>query len=72
MMMIDRKDFALQITGSRYCRYCTTPEGLLQTPEERKRRLTQFIMEDERFPKEKAEKKAIEMMRKMPAWKGKV
>jgi hypothetical protein len=39
---------------------------MLQSPEERK--LTEFIMEDEQLSREDA--KAIEQMRKMPAWKG--
>ncbi|KKW36502.1 MAG: hypothetical protein UY85_C0084G0004 [Candidatus Peribacteria bacterium GW2011_GWB1_54_5] len=72
MMMLDRADFALQSINSRYCRYCVDKDGMLQTPQERKERLTKFLMEDERLSEDVAEKKAVEQMRKMPAWKGKI
>lgn len=72
MMMLDRADYALQSVNSKYCRYCVDKDGMLQTPQERKERFMKFLMEDENIPEGAAEKKAVEQMRKMPAWKGKI
>lgn len=72
MMMLDRADFALQNINGKYCRYCVDKDGMLQTPQARKEALTKFLMEDENLSKEVAEKKAVEQMRKLPAWKGKI
>lgn len=72
MLMMDLVDYAAKNPRAKYCRYCTNAEGMLQSVEERKAKLAQFIMEDEGVSEEEAHKKAIEQMRKMPAWKGKV
>jgi hypothetical protein len=65
-------DYAGKNNRSHYCKYCATPEGMLHPPQEHLKRLTAFIIEDEKLPEEKAREKAIHAMRKFPAWKGKV
>jgi hypothetical protein len=72
MLMMSLNDHAAKNPRSRYCRYCTNAEGMLQSPQERLEKFTRFIMEDERIPEEKAREKARAQMRKMPAWKGKI
>jgi hypothetical protein len=71
MPMTEISDFAAKNVRSRYCKYCTNPDGMLQSPEIRKTKLTEFLME-EGLSREEAEQKAIAQMRKMPAWKGKI
>jgi len=72
MLMMSLADHAAKNPRSRYCKYCTGPDGMLQSPAERLKRLTAFLVEDEGLAEEDAQKKAIVQMRKMPAWKGKV
>jgi hypothetical protein len=72
MLMMDLSDYGAKSMKSRYCRYCTNAEGMLQSPQERLQRLTNFIMEDGKLPEEKAREEAVKQMRKMPAWKGKI
>jgi hypothetical protein len=71
MPMMSINDHAAKNTRSRYCKYCTNAEGMLQSPQERLEKLTAFLMEDG-LSREAANKKALEQMRKMPAWKGKI
>ena len=71
MPLLRREDHAAQNVRSPYCKYCTNAEGMLQSPKERLEKLTAFIMEDG-VSEEKARKQALEQMRKMPAWKGKI
>jgi hypothetical protein len=70
--MTELADFAAKNIRSKYCRYCTNAEGMLQSPQERLEKLVAFLMEDERMTEEKAREEAVKRMRKMPAWKGKI
>lgn len=72
MLIMSLNDHAAKNPRSRYCRYCTNNEGMLQSPQERLAKLTAFIIEDEHISEEKAREKAIAQMRKLPAWKGKI
>jgi hypothetical protein len=72
MPMIDMADFAAKNPRSHYCRYCTNAEGMLQSVDERKAKLTAFLIEDEKLSPEDAEKQAVAQMKKMPAWKGRI
>jgi hypothetical protein len=72
MLMMSINDHAAKNPRSRYCKYCTLPDGMLQPPAERLKRFTSFLMEDEGLDESEAEKKALAHMRKMPAWKGKI
>lgn len=53
---------------STYCKFCSTPDGELQTYDERLERLTQFTMREQNIDREVAATKARERMAAMPAW----
>ena len=72
MLMMSMADHAAKDPRSRYCKYCTGADGMLQSPAERLRRLSAFLVEDEGISEVDAQRKAIVQMRKMPAWKGKI
>jgi hypothetical protein len=52
-----------------YCVHCSRPDGEMQSFEEKKESLTNFIRNTQGFEKDAAEKMADHMMRRLPAWK---
>jgi hypothetical protein len=53
---------------SAWCAYCSTPEGDLQTFEERFERMTQWEMRQKGVDRATAEEATRAYMRQMPAW----
>lgn len=52
-----------------YCIYCARPDGTMQSFEEKKAGLTEFIMKTQGFDESAALKVAVNSMKKLPAWK---
>ena len=52
-----------------YCRYCTDDSGALQPFEERFERMTQWAIRKDGLDRNQAEKRTLEYMRTMPAWR---
>lgn len=69
MPMVKKKDFALNDESKDYCVYCARPDGEMQSFEEKKEGLKQFIVKTQGFDDKAAEKMAESMMRRLPAWK---
>lgn len=69
MPMENLSDFAMNDPGKEYCVHCAHPDGSMQTFEEKKAGLTAFIVKTQGFDEAAAEKMAVGMMRKLPAWK---
>ena len=51
-----------------YCVYCAHPDGTMQSFEEKKAGMTEFIMKSQGFDREAAVKIAESSMSKLPAW----
>jgi len=52
-----------------YCVYCANHDGAMQSFEEKKAGMTEFIMKSQGFDREAAVKIAENSMSKLPAWK---
>ena len=69
MPLREKSDYPLGDTSKDYCTYCARPDGSMKSYEEAKEGMTGFIMKTQGFDKKAAEKAAVEMMKKNPAWK---
>lgn len=69
MPMNKPSDFAMGDPDKDYCVYCSRPDGSMQSFEEKKAGLTEFIIKTQGFDKAAALKAAEGMMRDLPAWK---
>lgn len=70
MPMKDASEFAMNDTGKDYCVYCARPDGSMQSFEEKKAGLTDFIIKTQGLDRTVAGNAAEAMMRKLPAWQG--
>lgn len=70
MPMKTSSEFAMGDTSKDYCVYCARPDGSMQSFEEKKAGLTQFILKTQGLDEAVAESAAVSMMRKLPAWQG--
>ncbi|NLM49974.1 MAG: AraC family transcriptional regulator [Clostridiaceae bacterium] len=68
MPMRDISDFAGGDTTKDYCVHCDRPDGQMQTFEEKKESLKNFIVKTQGLDETAALKVAENMMRKLPAW----
>lgn len=66
--MRDISDFAGGDTTKDYCVHCARPDGQMQTFEEKKESLKNFIVKTQGLDETAALKVAENMMRKLPAW----
>jgi len=70
MPMQNASDFAMNDERKDYCKYCARLDGTMQSFEEKKEDLTNFIIKTQGLAREPAESAALSMMRKLPAWEG--
>lgn len=68
MPMNQPEDFAGGDSGKNYCRYCARPDGTMQSFEEKKAGMAQFIVETQGFDGQAAEAMALAAMKRLPAW----
>lgn len=68
MPMNDIAEFAMNDNSKDYCVYCARPDGSMQSFEEKRSSLTNFIVKTQGFDKSAALKMAEVMMKKLPAW----
>ncbi len=71
MPMKDISEFVMNDTSKDYCVYCARPDGSMQSFEEKRESLKNFIIRTQGLDKNVALKMAENMMEKLPAWKGK-
>lgn len=69
MPMEHPSDFAANDISKDYCLHCARPDGEMQSFEEKKENLKQFIIRTQGFEESAALKVAESMMQKLPAWK---
>ena len=69
MPMKSQSEFAMGDTSKDYCIHCARPDGSMQSFEEKKTAMTAFIIKTQGLDETVAENAAVEMMRKLPAWK---
>ena len=69
MPMKKASDFAMGDENRDYCVHCARPDGSMQSFEEKKESLTNFIIRTQGLAHEAAESAALSMMKKLPAWK---
>lgn len=69
MPMKNPEDFAMGNLEKEYCRYCSRPDGTMQSYEEKLDSLTNFIVKTQGLEIKSANIAAKSMMDKLPAWK---
>jgi len=69
MPMKTKEDFAMGDESKEYCKYCSKPDGTMQNYDEKLKGLTGFIIKTQGLDENAAQKAAIGMMAKLPAWK---
>ena len=69
MPMNKAADFAMSDERKDYCVHCARPDGSMQSFEEKKESMTNFIIKTQGLAHEAAESAALSMMKKFPAWK---
>jgi len=69
MPMKEASDFAMSDTSKDYCIHCAKEDGSMQSFEEKRVGMIDFIIKSQGFDVEAATKIAENNMRKLPAWK---
>lgn len=69
MPMEKEADFPKGDMSLSYCVHCARPDGTMQSFEEKKGSLKNFIIKTQGFDPTAAEEAAEHMMRRLPAWK---
>ncbi len=69
MPMRVASDFAGGDTSKDYCVHCARPDGSMQSFEEKKASMINFIIKTQGFDKKAAAKIVESNMKKLPAWK---
>lgn len=68
MPMTKPEDYPMKDESKDYCTYCARTDGSMQTFEEKKTGMSDFIMKTQGLDISVAHKAAEELMRKLPAW----
>lgn len=68
MPMNDVSDFAMGDATKDYCAHCARPDGSMQSFEEKKESLTDFMIRTQGFDKNAVLEVVEGMMKKLPAW----
>lgn len=69
MPMKEASEFACNDTSKDYCVYCARPDGSMQSFEEKKAGMIDFIIRTQGFDEKAAAQIAESSMKKLPAWK---
>ncbi|MBW4844780.1 MULTISPECIES: zinc ribbon domain-containing protein [unclassified Lacrimispora] len=69
MPMADASEFAYGDTTKDYCVHCARPDGSMQSFEEKKAGMINFIIKTQGFDEKAAAQMAENSMKKLPAWK---
>lgn len=68
MPMNDSSDFARNDVSKDYCIHCARPDGTMQSFEEKRENLTNFVIKTQGFDQSAAQHVAEIMMKTLPAW----
>lgn len=69
MPMDKAEDFAMGDTAKDYCCHCMKEDGTMQSYEEKKQNLIQFVVQTQGVDEKAAEKVVVTMMKSLPAWR---
>ena len=69
MPMTKASDFAMGDESKDYCVHCARPDGSMQSFNEKKESMTNFIIKTQGLARQNAESAALSMMEKLPVWK---
>ena len=69
MPMETPSDFTMGDPAKDYCIHCARPDGSMQSFDEKKTSLAQFLMKTQGIDQTVANGMATQMMRRQPAWK---
>lgn len=70
MPMQAAEDYAMGDESRDYCKYCTRPDGSMQTYEEKLEGMAEFIVKTQGLEQGVAKKAAAQMLANLPAWQG--
>ena len=68
MPMGKASDFAMGDERKDYCLHCARPDGSMQSFDEKRVSMTDFIIKTQGLAREAAESAALSMMKKLPVW----
>lgn len=68
MPMNEISEFAMNDISKDYCLHCARPDGAMQSFEEKKKSLANFLIRTQGIDENVAIKTAESMMKKLPAW----
>lgn len=68
MPMKNKEDYPLKDESKDYCIHCSREDGSMQSFEEKKESMSEFIMKTQGLDSQVAHKAAEELMSKLPAW----
>lgn len=69
MPMNSKEDFAMGDESKDYCKFCSRPDGTMESYDEKLKSMTSFIVKTQGLDEKVAENAAKSMMAKLPAWK---
>ena len=69
MPMKSKEDYAMGDETKDFCKYCSRPDGTMQSYDEKLKGMTEFIIRTQGLDENAAKNAAIGMMSKLPAWK---
>jgi hypothetical protein len=69
MPMNAKEDHAMGDEKKEYCRFCSKPDGTMQSYDEKLENMTKFIQSKQGLDEEEARKIARSMMLSLPAWR---
>ena len=69
MPMTKASDFAMGDESKDYCVHCASPDGTMQSFDEKKENMINFIIKTQGLDRGPAEGAALSMMKKLPVWK---
>lgn len=68
MPMTKPEDYPAKDETRDYCIHCARPDGTMQSFEEKKEGMSEFIMKTQGLDSSVARQAAQELMRRLPAW----
>jgi len=68
MPMREKSDFAMGDESKDYCVHCANDDGSMQSFEQKKEGMINFVIKTQGLARESAESAALSMMKKLPAW----
>jgi hypothetical protein len=68
MPMEKASDFAMEDTNRDYCLYCANPDGSMQSYEEKRQNMIEFMIRTQGLEEGVAQTTVENMMKKLPAW----